>query len=670
MSKLMTHPGEAVRLPSGPPLHVEMLGPLHLAFEGREIPLRSRKSRALFAYLATLPHRTDSRVRLAGLLWSEKTDRDSRVSLRQQLAGLRRDLAGLDLLRSDWLEVALAPNRLHLDIDTVRLALDEGSVPDMLLNRKDLADAFLTDLDGLDPAFDYWLVIQRGSLRDQLLRKLTAILTEGSAPALRRDAALAILNLDPTSEEACRVLMHQHAARGDIAAALRVYGDLWSLLDRDFDMEPAEETQALAARVKLGEISSATSSTAVAPAVESGTILILAEPFENEGIDEAYMRRVAGLRHELIAALTRFRDWSVREAAAPLSGPVAAGRKTYVMTATAAQEEDEIYVSLTLRRQSDSVYLWSQRVSIKTDQWIAKKLGIIRRIAASLEVQISAERLSRTANLPDSNLDVYDRWIRGNGLIYRWQPSDEVRAEAIFRSIIADAQDFAPAYASLVQILNTRHHVFPGVMRDRAREAEALDLAKIAVRLDPRDTRTQLCLAWSHVLNDHFEQGAMYYDLALQLNESDPWTLTSCAQGLSYCDEKLKARQLADKALEVAIGGAPIHWSYQTCIRFLDEDYAGAVSAAEHAEGSAFFVPAIKAAALAHLREYDAAERAVRKFYADVAANWYGEAPVDAQAVLDWFCQCFPTRLETDRSRLSAGIVAAGLLRLGHGHGV
>src|SRR5690606_7129684 len=104
-------------------------------------------------------------------------------------------------------------------------------------------------------------------------------------------------------------------------------------------------------------------------------------------------------------------------------------------------------------------------------------------------------------------------------------------------------------------------------MRDAERQAEALALAKAAVKLDPMDSRSQLCLAWSHILNGNFQQAAFCYDLALERNENDPWTMTSCALGLAYCTETGRARRIADHAFEVALGGPPIHWAYLLCIR-------------------------------------------------------------------------------------------------------
>src|SRR6202011_1444659 len=62
----------------------------------------------------------------------------------------------------------------------------------------------------------------------------------------------AIVNLDPTHEEACCYLMRMHAERGDVVGALRIYKALWDLLDRDYGMEPSPATEELVAKIKLG----------------------------------------------------------------------------------------------------------------------------------------------------------------------------------------------------------------------------------------------------------------------------------------------------------------------------------------------------------------------------------------------------------------------------------
>lgn len=637
--------------------YLEILGTTGLRVGDKRPAVRSRKSRAILAYLALAPRQRASRAQLAGLLWSEVTDQAARDSLRQQMVTLRRELGdAAALIEADRQDIWLAAP-VATDAGTAMASIEAGKVPALLTGRRAIADLYLADIAGIDPGFDYWLVVQRESYHEALLHNLRRLMLAPGDAARTEQAALALSNLDASNEEACRVLMQAAAARGDTGSALRLYGELWNLLDREFDMEPAAETQALVAQIK-----SAPMPPPAIPATPQpeGPLLILVGAFEPEGLVAEAQRRVASLRHDLIGALTRFRDWSVREAG---ETGMPAGHKTYVLTALASQEDDEIFVSIVLRRHGDGTYLWSQRIAVQVERWVSARRDIIHRIASSLEVHLSAERVAQTAGQADHSLDVYDRWLRAKSLTAQWQPQAEQRAEEIFRGLIADAPGFPLSYVGVAQILTTRHHIFPGVLRDRAGENEALRLAKTAVRLDPRDSRTQLCLAWSQIMVDNFDQAALAFELALQLNDNDPWTLTSCAQGLSYCDQKARARQLADRALDGAIGGAAMHWSYQMCVRFLDGDYAGALAAAEQAEGSAFFVPGWKAAALHHLGEAAAAHVAAGQLRDAATANWHGPLPATPAAILAWFMQSFPIGSATDRQRLEAGLRGAGLSR-------
>ena len=61
---------------------------------GNEIPIKSKKARALLAYLALPPGKERSREEVMALLWSERGDEQARSSLRQALSGLRKELGG------------------------------------------------------------------------------------------------------------------------------------------------------------------------------------------------------------------------------------------------------------------------------------------------------------------------------------------------------------------------------------------------------------------------------------------------------------------------------------------------------------------------------------------------------------------------------------------------
>src|SRR6202035_4078718 len=120
-------------------------------------------------------------------------------------------------------------------------------------------------------------------------RSLNAGLVAKDVPAdVKTEIATAIVNLDPTHEEACCHLMREHAEQGDVAGALRIYKALWDLLERDYGMEPALATEELVAKVKLGAFERPTNRRA--PALEtkpsaSAKIRLVLRPFAMHGVD-------------------------------------------------------------------------------------------------------------------------------------------------------------------------------------------------------------------------------------------------------------------------------------------------------------------------------------------------------------------------------------------------
>jgi TolB-like protein/Tfp pilus assembly protein PilF len=118
--------------------------------DGSERAIKSKKAKGLLAYLALSPRLSRSREELMALLWSERGEAQARASLRQALAGLRRDLgedAGALIVTND--AVALDPDKVAVE--------PAGG------------DELLAGLHIHDPAFDEWL-------RDERLRR------EGGAP--------------------------------------------------------------------------------------------------------------------------------------------------------------------------------------------------------------------------------------------------------------------------------------------------------------------------------------------------------------------------------------------------------------------------------------------------------------------------------------------------------
>ncbi|HSS64972.1 MAG TPA: tetratricopeptide repeat protein [Gammaproteobacteria bacterium] len=126
---------------------LSIFGTFRVADEsGNEIPIKSRKSKALLAYLALPPGKPRSRERIMALLWSDRGDQQARASLRQALSGLRKDLG------DEGLSAVKITNE-SLTLDPAHVIVEPASPGDVLLDGLHLAD----------PVFEEWL-------RDERLR--------------------------------------------------------------------------------------------------------------------------------------------------------------------------------------------------------------------------------------------------------------------------------------------------------------------------------------------------------------------------------------------------------------------------------------------------------------------------------------------------------------------
>lgn len=666
------------------PFAISTIGGFRLTCDGERVPLVNRKAQAILVYLAMRQGGSEGRERLAGLLWSETDETKARASLRQTIADLRGALAPFDasVLSAGRTDVEFNLARVKVDVTTILEELQADAVPQALLETKRLTEGFLAGFDDLDPAFRSWLAVQRQFLHEKLVHALeAAVRLERVSDWLRR-CGTAIVNLDPTHEVGCRALIETHAREGDVAGALRVYRELWQLLEDEFDSEPSEVTQELVVAIKSGSFGERTARAGdgegnAPPATQMEVrsegpmrgpaggrtpdplLVLLIGEFDAAGVGTDRVGLVRSFRHELVASLVRFRDWTVIEASAP---PVIDGtRPIYSIQATVLETTDLLEFVLTLKEVATGRYLWSESFSVDSGGWHQIHQKIIRRLSASLGVNLTEQRLNQIAAAPDISLRLYDRWLKGQSLSFNWRPGDEDEAEGIFRSLIEEAPAFAPAYSSLVQILNSRHLVYPGIYRLASRHCEAIELAKMAVQLDAMDSRTQLSLAWSYAMSGMFDRAVVNFELACDLNGNDPWTLASSALGLAYCDQLDIARQTADIALDVGLGLSPLHWAYQASIRFILEEYEQAATAAAKADYAVLYLGGWKVAAHALAGQQAEAEAEADRFMEVIRTNWFGEEEPTPAAASNWFLHCFPIASPATWTNLRRGLEAAGL---------
>lgn len=629
-----------------------------LIIDGREAPISSRKSMAMLVYVALQPGQVESRERIAARLWSDSGPDQARAALRQSLRRLILDLGPAGgLVGADRSAIRLT-RPVSLDIVEARLEAERGVAPRLLAEGDVDLSRIFADFEDIDHEFNLWIAVQRERLVSQLVGKLEAALAQSRTEVEQLAFAEALARVDPTHEGAARAAMEAHMALGDTAQAMRVYQRLWQVLEDELDLEPSERTQALCVAIKQGQLKPGLPPTPAAPAKDLlAPIAIVVEPTQALDLPKPFAYIGTIFRDELIGALARFRDWLVIEGEPGTPAPSA--YRAYSLKISLHGRDDSIMVAMRLADQSDGHLVWSERQAATLDGIAQLHRTVLRHLAVALNVHLSAPRLQSALEVASPMGRKYELWMQAQALMGEWRADSERRAEAILRDLIATTPDFAPAMVALAQILHARPIVFPGEVRRPEHLEESLALTSRAVNLDPLDSRTHLCRAWSHAIAGTHAAAVSHLELALDLNENDPWTIISAAIGFAFAGETERARDLVAQARAFGMRYSRAAQGYVATASYLVGDYAGAAAAAEVAGDAIINVPAWQAASLLHLGDREAAGHAMGRFLDLATPAWTGGKRPTPEDVIDWFMGCFPIRDEAVRDELRASLSAA-----------
>lgn len=251
-----------------PTLRLHLLGEFLLISD--DTPLTSvdmPRLQSLLAFLVLHHTAPQPRSHLAYLLWPDSTDAQAHTNLRNVIHKLRQTLPNADsFLRADRQELQWQPNApWTLDVQDFEQALAQAGeakqAKDIVRERQALAKAtelYLGDL--LPNCYDEWVLPERDRLRQEFLRaleRLMGLLEQERNYDAAISAAQRLLRHDPLHEAAYRHLMRLYAVSGDRVAALRVYHNCTTVLERELGAEPSRATREAYERLMQTEAPSA-----------------------------------------------------------------------------------------------------------------------------------------------------------------------------------------------------------------------------------------------------------------------------------------------------------------------------------------------------------------------------------------------------------------------------
>jgi len=242
---------------------------------GRPIPIsvRSRKARALLAYLAMKPDYRARREELATLFWGDNPDALARHSLRQCLISLRQDLC----LASEILVVdreAIGLRAQFVCVDARRfMSLARSAGLDELTQAAELwQGTFLPDLALDIEEFDTWHRQEANRLSAVAADVFEALCRNADANGDGNRAIAAaerLIALEPTREDRQRTALMLFARYKGREAALSRARQFTDLLRSELGVSPEAATRALIDAIKRGDFEPAHAPNRAQPAAQS-----------------------------------------------------------------------------------------------------------------------------------------------------------------------------------------------------------------------------------------------------------------------------------------------------------------------------------------------------------------------------------------------------------------
>jgi len=536
-------------------LRITMLGRMDVrALTGESLLPRSRKTRAVLAILALEAPGLVSRQRIAELLWSRRGEEQARGSLRQALHEMQEALGS----EAKGLIVA---SRETVALNDEGVWTDARALPGMARDRPEALDLLkselLSDLDGLDDAFDSWLSEQRRRIRDIALDAASARLAAAATPETRAREARRVLAIDPAQEPVWRVLIRAEAERGDRGAAFAAWEECRRVFAERFRGAPSPETAALAESLR-GEVVAPPPAPPPRSAARGARLGVMPLRFLGGDPDPEVLLGLAG---EITAALARFRwltlvDSTSIEAATRQQGGGEALDLDFSLSGTVQRAGDRVRVTLRLtdHRSPESV-VWAERFDRGASDLLALQDEIAAEVVARIDPEILLIEANRAAARTLVHATAYDLLLRAIPAIYRLDRQSYELAGSMLAEATRLEPDYAPAFAWYAY-----WHLFLVGQGWATAGSEVLarseGLASRAVALDPSDAQALTILG--HVrafLHHRVEEAVTLYERALSLNPNLPMAWVFSAHALSYKGEHAEALRRWERYKRLA----PLH---------------------------------------------------------------------------------------------------------------
>jgi TolB-like protein/DNA-binding winged helix-turn-helix (wHTH) protein/Tfp pilus assembly protein PilF len=141
---------------------------------------------------------------------------------------------------------------------------------------------------------------------------------------------------------------------------------------------------------------------------------------------------------------------------------------------------DRVRVTVKLFQAAPERQLLSESFEFEARDVLAVQAEVARDVATRARIRLTSQEQSRLATARRVDPEAYEAYLLGRAYFLQYGPETPAKAKAYFEKSIAKDPNFAPAYASLAELLAGRLWAFPIA----AARAQARQLAEQALALD------------------------------------------------------------------------------------------------------------------------------------------------------------------------------------------
>lgn len=626
-----------------------LLGPFALQLpDVGELPVTSKKNRALLALVALAPGRKMTREKLCGYLWGDRADEQARASLRQSLASLRRELGDAEpkiFARQDDV-IALHADTLAIDaLDLASLA-SASATADLRHAANLWRGELMADIELDGPGFSDWLRSERQRLLDRAVavhERLAALDSPDAADWARR-----LVALDPLREASHRLLMTALARYGDRAQAIRQFELCRDLLKRELGVEPSGATVGLMKEIaeeRLAVEPVAGLKKELLPAKNLCSLAVL--PFSSFSEERGQQHLADGMTEDLITDLSKVAGLSVIAAHSVLrfSGQTVEPRDAarvlavrHIVQGSLRRIPDGLRINAQLVDTETGRVAWAERYDSTTDRITDIAEAIVQAVAAALTGAVAPQ----SERYRSASLEAFDLVMRGRK---EFRHSDEAGAKAmpLFERAIALDPGYSEAYRwlALGQFLSW----FAFGAAEQPIRRLSMENAVKAVTIDPGDSAAHAIHGVLLTYERQWEAADQAFARALTLNPFDPDAWSSLSDLRMFEGRTREAVECGLRALERnprPFGS--VFWLLGQA-QFAHGDLQAAVTTLRREETYATASRRHLAAALALLGQKEQAVSEARLFMADnphfTISTWLERQPFKDSAMRDRFATAY-----------------------------